>query len=175
MTFRYLIIGAAALILAACGADTKDVSTEGVDTKISESAPKLPEKTPEMDHSKIVTGNGVNNFITLEGARRTGGTFTFPEVTLSKDGFLVFHPFRDGKPVQTEYVAAKHLTGGSHKNVAIDVAGYPQTGDMFIVMLHFDMNEDGIFDFNGGVDVPDAPVFEDNTLVALTYKTPQSR
>jgi len=151
-------------LLTACGAETK----------LSEKEP-ASESKPKMDHSKIVTGNGENNFITLKGAYRTGDIFTFPEVTLSKDGFLVFHPFKDGKPVQTEYVAAKALSGGAHKDVSIHVEDKPETGDMYIVMLHYDMNEDGIFDFNDGVDVPDAPVFEGHILVALPYQTLESR
>jgi len=125
-----------------------------------------------MDHSKIVTGNGENNFIILDGASRDRSTFTFSEVTIDKDGFLVMHPFRDGKPVQTEYVGAVPITAGTHKNVPITINTQPVTGDNFIVMLHYDMNTDKIFDFNDGVTVPDAPVFEGHTLVALRYSVP---
>ena len=159
--FKHTIVLMGAAALAGCSENvetTKEKATE-----------------PKMDHAKIVTGNGENNHISLDGAYRTEATFTFPNVTLAKDGFLVFHPFKDGKPVQTEYVAAKALSGGSHDNVSIDVSDGPKTGDMYIVMLHFDMNEDGVFDFNDGVTVPDAPVFEGQTLVALRFQTPESR
>jgi len=123
-----------------------------------------------MDHSKIITGNGEKNFIILDGTSRNGSTFTFPEVTIDKDGFLVMHPFKDGKPVQTEYVGAVPVATGTHKNVAITIDRETNPGDNFIVMLHYDMNTDKIFDFNDGVTVPDAPVFEGRTLVALRYK-----
>lgn len=161
--FKHSILLFGAVAVIAC--------SEGVENSaIKDHAPK-----PAMDHSKIVTGNGENNYIILEGAHRTGDTFTFPEVVLSKPGFLVFHPFKDGAPVQTEYVGAKALAGGVHKDVSINVTDGPETGDMYIVMLHYDMNEDGVFDFGDGVDVPDAPVFEGHTLVALRYKTSESR
>jgi len=125
-----------------------------------------------MDHSKIVTGNGENNFIILEGASREGSTFSFPEVTIDKDGFLVIHPFKDGKPVQTEYVGAVPVAAGTHKDVAITIDRDISSGENFIIMLHYDMNTDKIFDFNDGVTVPDVPVFEGQTLVALRYKVP---
>ena len=47
-----------------------------------------------------------------------------------------------------------------------------QSGDMFVIMLHYDVNKDGIFDFNDGVTVPDAPVFEGNRLIALRFAAP---
>jgi len=163
---KNLIFGAAIIGLLSACSEAGD-KTPAVEAPAAEAG--------KTDHNQIVTGNGEHNYITLDGAFRTGDQFTFPEVTLSKDGFLVFHPFRDGAPVQTEYVAAKALPAGSHIDVTIDVTDNPQTGDMYIVMLHYDMNRDGVFDFNDGVDVPDAPVFEGRTLVALRYETPESR
>lgn len=124
------------------------------------------------DPSQITLGNGERNNVALEGSTREGATFTFPSVTLDKPGFLVMHPFKDGKPVQTVYVGATSLSAGAHADVDITVSNSPQTGDNFIVMLHYDVNDDGIFDFNDGVTVPDAPVFEGTTLVALRYTAP---
>lgn len=158
---RQSVLALSAVMLASCNQPSK--------------APEPAPEKPAADHMQIVTGNGTQNSIALDGAHRTDSIFTFPNVTLAKDGFLVFHPFRDGAPVQTEYVAAKALSGGSHDNVSIEVTDNPETGDMYIVMLHFDMNEDRVFDFNDGVDVPDAPVFEGSTLVALRFETPESR
>lgn len=160
MTKKYLAIAAILGVLTACA--DKDTAT---DTKA---------KAPKMDHSKIVTGNGTENYITLEGSTRSNAAFTFPNVTINKAGFLVMHPFRDGKPVQTEYVGAVPVRTGTNSNVAIAVDPAPQTGDMYIVMLHYDINEDGVFDFGDGVTVPDAPVFEGHTLVALRYETPEN-
>lgn len=131
---------------------------------------KEPTQEAAMDHSKIVTGNGEHNYIILEGATREGNTFTFKEAVIDKPGFLVLHPFKDGHPVQTEYVGAVPVKTGSNIDVDVPLSVDIASGDMFIVMLHYDMNEDEIFDFNDGVTVPDAPVFEGNTLVALRYE-----
>jgi len=150
-------------LVVACSDQSGNKAPAGKSTKT---------EAPKMDHSKIVTGNGENNFIILEGASRDGSSFTFPEVTIDKDGFLVMHPFKDGKPVQTEYVGAVPVAAGTHKDVSITIDTPPNTGDNFIVMLHYDMNTDKIFDFNDGVTVPDAPVFEGHTLVALRYVAP---
>ena len=150
-------------ILAACSGQSV---TEAPAEKTAKAEPE------KMDHSKIITGNGENNFIILEGASREGSTFSFPKVTIDKDGFLVMHPFRDGKPVQTEYVGAVPIAAGSHQDVTITIDRDTRTGENFIVMLHYDMNTDKIFDFNDGITVPDAPVFEGHTLIALRYTAP---
>ncbi|QLC25947.1 hypothetical protein HFP57_13545 [Parasphingopyxis algicola] len=122
---------------------------------------------------QIETGNGERNAIRLEGATRSGATFTFPSVRIERDGFLVMHPFRDGAPVPTEYVGAAPVLQGISHDVGITINAVPETGEMFIVMLHYDMNEDRIFDFNDGVTVPDAPVFEGDRLIALRYAAPE--
>ena len=158
-------------VLAACSAQTQP-ETSATTTPETEVKAAAKAEAPKMDHSKIVTGNGKNNYILLDGASRNEATFTFPQVTIDKDGFLVMHPFRDGKPVQTEYVGAVPVPAGTHKDVSLTIDTPTKTGDNFIVMLHYDMNEDKIFDFNDGITVPDAPVFEGHRLIALRYTAP---
>lgn len=154
------------LIFAGCQASTEpspqDHVHEGAD-----SADK-----PVFDPSKIITGNGENNYIKLENASRKGSVFTFSEVMIAQKGFLVMHPFRNGQPVQTEYVGAVPVPMGLSLNVEIPVTVDVESGDKFIVMLHKDMNQDGEFDFGDGITVPDAPVFEGYRLVALRYEIP---
>ena len=172
LSFSALGLSALGLsFLAACSAQTQPETAAETASKAAATA-EAKTDTSKMDHSKIVTGNGKNNFIILDGAIRNEATFTFPEVTLDKDGFLVMHPFKDGKPVQTEYVGAVPIAAGSHKDVSVTIDTPTKSGDNFIVMLHYDMNRDKIFDFNDGITVPDAPVFEGHTLVALRYTAP---
>jgi hypothetical protein len=120
----------------------------------------------------IVLGNGEENAIAVEGATRAGATFSIPGVTIARNGFLVMHPFRDGSPVGTEYVGAVAVSAGDNENVSITVDVAPETGDMYIIMLHFDMNDDQVFDFNDGVTVPDVPAFEGNTMIAHRFAAP---
>lgn len=121
---------------------------------------------------QITLGNGERNAIVTDGITRRGSVFTVPNVKIERDGFLVMHPFRDGAPVRDEYVGATAVQGGSNDTVAIDVGAAPSAGDMFIIMLHFDMNDDGVFDFGDGVTVPDAPAFEGARLIAHPIAAP---
>ncbi|MEM8697386.1 MAG: hypothetical protein AAGE05_15295 [Pseudomonadota bacterium] len=122
---------------------------------------------------QITLGNGEHNAIMLEGATRSGATFRIPTIRIDRNGFLVMHPFRDGAPVPTEYVGAVPVPAGVSHNVRITVDAEPMAGEMFIVMLHYDMNDDRVFDFGDGVTVPDAPVFEGGTMIAHRYAAPE--
>lgn len=152
----------ATIILSACAAEPEQTSTEPYST---ESA------APAQEHQQIERGNGENNYIILDGAVRDGATFTFKEVAIDAPGWLVTHPFENGAPVATVYTGATLLAKGVSTDVQITVTPEPAPGDMMIVMLHYDVNDDGVFDFNDGVTVPDAPVFEDGVLIALRYTT----
>jgi len=38
-------------------------------------------------------------------------------------------------------------------------------------MLHWDVDQDKIFDFGDGITVPDAPLFEETKMIAFPIKT----
>ena len=109
-----------------------------------------------------------------EGATRRGATFTFREVRIDGNGWLVMHPFENGEPVGNVYVGATFLEDGSHRDVEITVDSVPDPGTMFVVMLHRDVNENREFDFVF-VDehhVLDKAVFEGSTMVAHRIAAP---
>ena len=54
------------------------------------------------------------------------------------------HPIKDGKPVGEIYVGATYIEDGENRDVAITVNPEPEPGDMFIVMLHRDVNENRV-------------------------------
>ena len=54
-------------------------------------------------------GNGESNWIITEGLTRDGDTLTFKEVVIDGSGWLVIHPFENGKPNGDKYVAASYL------------------------------------------------------------------
>ncbi len=89
----------------------------------------------------ISIGNGSQNWITVEGVTREGGTLTFSEVQIDGDGWLIIHPFEGGAPNGDKYVASKFLEDGKISNVQIQVHKGLSSGEMFIVMLHRDSNE----------------------------------
>ncbi len=119
-------------------------------------------------------GNGSNNWIITEGASRDGATFTFPEVKIDGNGWLVMHPFKDGKPNGKVYVGHTFLKDGVSHDVQIVVDEIPAQGDYFIVMLHRDVNENQEFDFVfvDAVNVLDKAVFEGETMIGHAYAAP---
>jgi hypothetical protein len=122
----------------------------------------------------VKLGDGEANWIVVDGASRDGATFTFPEVRIDGNGWLVMHPFEDGKPNGDIYVGATYLHDGDNREVEVAVDPEPSTGDMFIVMLHRDVNENKEFDFVfvDSVNVLDKAVFEGRTMIAHAIPAP---
>ena len=122
----------------------------------------------------ISMGNGEANSIVTDGATRDGATLTFPQVLIEGEGWLVLHPFKDGKP-QGEVVAGyAPVASGLSGNVAVTVDPAPETGDLFIVMLHSDANANGRFDFVfiNEREVVDKAVFEGSKMIGQVYLVP---
>ena len=122
----------------------------------------------------ISLGNGTTNWIVTDGVTRNGATFTFAEVQIDGNGWLVMHPFKDGKPVGEVYVGSTYIEDGTSSNVEITVDESPAPGTMFIVMLHRDVNENQAFDFVFVDDrhVLDKAVFEGTTMIAHAIAAP---
>ncbi len=147
-------------------------------------APAAVEDAPEERSSSdadaaaapaIELGNGQANWIRTDGAQRTGAVFTFSEVHIDGNGWLVMHPFENGKPNGDIYVGASYISSGTNTDVSIEVDGQPASGDQFIVMLHRDVDEDRHFDFVFVGDtgqVEDQAVFEGNTMIAHVFSAP---
>jgi hypothetical protein len=138
-------------------------------------APALAEPPAPAEAPKITMGNGQANWIVTEGFSRRDATFTFREVRIDGNGWLVMHPFEDGKPVGDVYVGATYLKSGESRDVAISVKETPEPGEMFIVMLHRDVNENREFDFVfvDERNVLDKAVFEGTTMIAHSIAAPE--
>lgn len=133
-----------------------------------------PSETSPAAEPKITLGNGKANWIVVEGVTRNGGIFRFREVVIDANGWLVMHPFENGKPNGKVYVGVTYLGMGTTKDVAIEVEPTPASGDMFIVMLHRDANENQKFDFVfvDERNVVDKAVFEGTTMIAHAIAAP---
>jgi len=123
---------------------------------------------------QITMGNGEQNWIITDGATRDGATFTFPEVRIDANGWLVMHPFKDGKPDGSVYVGSTYVAAGTSTDVDIIVDPEPSPGEMFIVMLHSDVDDDKEFDFVfvNEREVEDKAVFEGTTMIGHPYAAP---
>ncbi|MFP6807265.1 MAG: hypothetical protein VB957_08790 [Pseudomonadales bacterium] len=123
---------------------------------------------------KMSIGNGDKNWIITDGASRIDKTLTFKEVSIDGNGWLVMHPFEGGKPNGDKYVAYTYLENGMNKDVEIKVHKGVDTGEMFIVMLHRDLNENKILDFIfvDDTNVMDKAVFEGHTMIVHAIPAP---
>jgi hypothetical protein len=123
---------------------------------------------------KISLANGEKNWIIVDGVTRDDKILTFPEVQIDGNGWLVMHPFEGGKPNGDKYVGAAYVQSGSNKKVDIEVHKGVEEGDMFIVMLHRDVNQNKVLDFifTSDTGVMDEAVFEGSTMVAHVVAAP---
>ncbi|MEM9622408.1 MAG: hypothetical protein AAF993_12210 [Pseudomonadota bacterium] len=126
------------------------------------------------DRAQMTMGNGEANWIIVDDVQRDGGTLTFSEVKIDGNGWLVIHPFENGAPNGDKYVASTYLTDGTNQNVDIKVHKGLTEGEMFIVMLHRDGNENQVLDFVfvDEVNVMDKAVFEGNRMIGHAIPAP---
>ena len=119
-------------------------------------------------------GNGSQNWIDVAGVSRNESVLTFPEVQIDGNGWLVVHPFENGKPNGDKYVAKTYLANGKNENVDIDVLKGLTQGEMFIVMLHRDSNENKVLDFIfvDDTNVMDRAVFEGSKMIGHAIPAP---
>ena len=135
-------------------------------------SPALQAEEPEK--SEFSMGNGAKNWIDVAGVSRDQSVLTFPEVQINGNGWLVVHPFEDGKPNGDKYVAKTYLEDGKNENVEIDVLKGLTQGEMFIVMLHRDLNENKELDFIfiDDTNVMDRAVFEGSRMIGHAIPAP---
>jgi hypothetical protein len=134
----------------------------------------LSPQAEESQKQAFSMGNGANNWIDVAGVTRSDSVLTFPEVQIDGNGWLVIHPFEDGKPNGDKYVAQTYLKDGINKNVNIDVLKGLTQGEMFIVMLHRDLNENKVLDFIfiDDTNVMDRAVFEGSRMIGHAIPAP---
>ena len=179
---RLMIVSISLVALVSCSEATTDDAASRTTGAASQAqtdtgAPaEMPADTKEDSPAQpqITLGNGDANWIVVEGASRDRTTLTFSEVQIDGNGWLVMHPFKDGQPVGDIYVGHTYIEDGKNQNVEISIDPEPDTGDMFIVMLHRDVNENQEFDFVfvDEVNVLDKAVFEGNTMIAHPIPVP---
>lgn len=132
-----------------------------------------------MDGLRRIDGGTMRAVVSVEGAnpstsRASSSSLVFSEVVIEKNGWLVLHPLSNGKPNGRVVSGFAYLTAGKNANVTIPIDHPAKSGDMFLVMLHSDVDEDQVFDFVfvDGVNVEDRAVFEGDTMIAHIFSTP---
>jgi uncharacterized protein (DUF2141 family) len=94
--------------------------------------------------------------VTLEGVTAADGAVTFPSVRIDKDGFVVVHAAMDGKPVLPGAIGHAKVSAGTTEGVTVPVEGL-ESGATYVVMLHYDTDGDGTYDFGEGATDVDTP------------------
>lgn len=159
----------------ACSTEVEPPSEASAsDASASGSEPPADPQTGTGSEPAISFGNGIANRIVTDGMTREGATFTFPEVQIDGNGWLVMHPFENGRPDGAIFVGSTYIEDGTSRDVSISVEGEPTSGTMFLVMLHLDVNENQEFDFVfvDKRNVLDKAVFEDTTMIAHAIAAP---
>jgi hypothetical protein len=164
------IVSATAFLLLAGIAQASDPYAEAEDS-LAEAEDSLAEAPAAV---KIKLANGEKNWIIVDGVTRNDKTLTFAEVQIDGNGWLVMHPFEGGKPNGDKYVGAAYVESGSNKKVDIKIHKGVDKDEMFIVMLHRDVNQNKILDFvfTSDTGVMDEAVFEGSTMVAHVVSAP---
>ena len=124
--------------------------------------------------AQMSIGNGEDNAIAIESMTRDGNVLTIDEITIEGDGWLVIHPFENGAPNGDRVVGRQFLKSGVNRDVKIEVYKGLESGEMMIVMLHRDSNDNGEFDFIfvDAQNVMDRAVFEGSTMIGHAVPAP---
>ena len=122
----------------------------------------------------LTMGNGASNWISVDRATRDDKELTFAEVQIEGAGWLVIHPFQDGRPNGDRVVGVTRLESGTNQGVKIEVPKGLEAGEQMIVMLHRDSNDNGDFDFIFVDDrnVMDRAVFEGTKMIGHVVAAP---
>ncbi|MEM6475145.1 MAG: hypothetical protein AAF687_03155 [Pseudomonadota bacterium] len=170
--------------------------TIGLALPLIMSGPAIAQEAAPKEAPGVMLGNGEKNKIMVEGVSRSadstyteqrttsettatrrgdGTALTFSEVHIEGDGWLVVHPFMDGKPNGDWVAGYSFIKSGTSKDVTVTLNPAPKPGTMLLVMLHSDSNSDGVFDFvfvEDGINVEDRAVFEGNKMIAHVFAAP---
>lgn len=110
--------------------------------------------------------------IAVQGASFKGDNITFPSVMIDKDGWLVIHEVKDGAPVIPASIGATFVPAGTSQNVSVEIDGKVMKGTDYLVMLHYETNGNGTYDFGTSDTSNDGPAMKaDGTPYMTMFKT----
>lgn len=108
--------------------------------------------------------------IDVKAATVKDGAIMFPSVRIDKDGYVVIHEVKDGKPVLPESIGHTAVKAGTTSNVAVKVPG-AKAGTDYVAMIHYETNGNSTYDFGKASTTIDTPGMKpDNTPYALSFK-----
>lgn len=89
--------------------------------------------------------------------QKLGHSVVVKSVTAAKDGWVVIHATKDGKPVVPASIGHTYVKAGTTKNVYVPLTAELENNKV-IAMLHVDDGELGVYQFGPGNVKSDKPV-----------------
>ena len=107
--------------------------------------------------------------IDTKNATLKGESIVFPMVKAAKDGYLVVHAVKDGKPVVPGSIGHTTIKAGENVDVAVKIEGGAHSGTEYVAMLHDETNGNGTYEFGAGSTTVDTPSMADGKPYALMF------
>lgn len=151
------LVVATSLIAAACGSDDTSATTEPpaaeAEADVAADAGDTPPVTPAL--------------LAAEAQDSDGSDFTVASVTLPAPGFVAIHSDNGGAPGPI-IGNSELLPAGESTDVVIGFDAALTESQTVFPMAHIDVNDNGVYEFNGSDVTIDQPAtFEDGSVAVI--------
>ncbi len=113
---------------------------------------------------------GAKPMIAVSNQMDHGKTVTIAEVETPRNGFIVIHASKDGKPVVPQHLGYAPVKAGVDEAVKVKLNVTPKPGTTYIAMLHEDTGVKGKFEFGPGHTDVDKPMMRNGKVVEKAFK-----
>ena len=146
------LVAATSLIAAACGSDDDTATTEPAPVETDASSTDTPPLTPAS--------------ITADAQDSDGTSVTVASVTLPAPGFVAVHADNDGAPGAI-LGNSELLPAGESTDVVVSFDEPLTDNQTAFPMAHVDVNDNGVYEFNGSDVTIDQPATTEDGMIAV--------
>ncbi len=114
--------------------------------------------------------SGAKPMIAVGNQMDHGKSVTIAEVETPRNGFVVIHASKDGKPVVPQHLGYASVKAGVDQNIKVTLDHPPKPGTTYIAMLHDDTGIKGKFEFGPGHTDVDKPMMRNGKVVEKAFK-----
>lgn len=142
MPVKPIVAASVAALLAGCASMMmeEEQQTASASAPASEGAPPGLSVSDQPASSSIVVGRA----------------------SMPEDGFVVIHATdANGDIVVPESVGSAPVSAGVNRSVAVPLDEPAESGETYVAMLHYDDNDNGVYEFGPGSTEVDLPVTVD--------------
>lgn len=150
------LVAATSLIAAACGSGDDTATTEPPPAEVEADASADGADTPPLTPAAV----------TAEAQSSDGADFVVASVTLPAPGFVGVHADNGGKPGPI-IGHSELLPAGDSTDVVVSFDEALTASGTIYPMAHIDVNDNGIYEFNGSDVTTDQPATTADGMVAV--------